>query len=183
MEGGFQTDKERPQGSCQKGGFWLDWSECIKVMLAKSKTSIKVLLKDEFQLWKVVWQLWKFLYLTLQSCWTQATLATLQLCKVAKVAQSSVGRFPDLRRDTAQLSLPWVLPKRLSSGAPGSRVYTSHMSRRDVRCCTDSYRKDVELNHPSLPLGIIVLSSGDVGPCQRWGLLTFQALPFCQIYC
>ena len=25
MEGGFQTDKERPQGLYSKEGFWLDW--------------------------------------------------------------------------------------------------------------------------------------------------------------
>ena len=26
MEGGFQTNDERPLGFWQKGGFWLDWS-------------------------------------------------------------------------------------------------------------------------------------------------------------
>ena len=56
----------------------------------------KVLLKVVFQLWKVVQQLWKFMYLTFQSCQTVATFATLQLCKVAKVAQSWSGCFPDV---------------------------------------------------------------------------------------
>ena len=55
----------------------------------------KVLPKVVFQLWKVVQQLWKFRYVTFQSCRTLATFATLQLCKVAKVAQSWTGRFAD----------------------------------------------------------------------------------------
>ena len=57
-----------------------------------------MLLKDVSQLWKVVQKLWKFMYLTFQSCQTLTTFATWQLCKVAKVAQSSTGRFPDVRR-------------------------------------------------------------------------------------
>ena len=56
----------------------------------------KVLPKDVLQLWKVAQQLWKFRYLTFQSCQTLATFATLQLCKVVKVAQSWSGHFPDV---------------------------------------------------------------------------------------
>ena len=67
----------------------------VKVVLLKLKMKAKVLWKDEFELWKVVQELWKILHLTFQSCWTLATFTTLQLCKVAKVAQSWSGRFPD----------------------------------------------------------------------------------------
>ena len=70
----------------------MSWS---KYTSKDAKVLWKVLLKDVFQLWKVVQQLWKFRYLTFQSCQTLATFTTLQLCKVAKVAQSWSGHFPD----------------------------------------------------------------------------------------
>ena len=71
----------------------MSWS---KYTSKDAKVLQKVLLKDVFQLWKVVQQLWKFRYVTFQSCRTLATFATLQLCKVAKVAQSWSGHFPEV---------------------------------------------------------------------------------------
>ena len=117
-----------------------------------TRKDAKVLPKDVLQLRKVVQQLWKFRYVTFQSCWTLATFATLQLCKVAKVAQSWSGHFPDGCNDyyiclhlwTRLSSLHTYSGDRSHQWIPSARLvrqWSGRRQRQGLYCC---FEGDVE---------------------------------------